>query len=120
VGSARYLADRLSKPRVIVGCKVTEIFIMALDADDLVCIFPEGSISRSGRLPPFSPGLMKTLHNIDASAVPVYLDGLWGSIFSLDVSKFFWKWPKRWPYPIQIHFCRLLRDRRTFERFGVK
>ncbi|MBP89220.1 MAG: acyl-[ACP]--phospholipid O-acyltransferase [Planctomycetaceae bacterium] len=76
----------------------------ALNNGELVCIFPEGAITRSGQLQPFEPGMMKILKGTDAPVVPVYLDGLWGSIFSFDRGKFFWKWPKKWPYPISIHF----------------
>jgi acyl-[acyl-carrier-protein]-phospholipid O-acyltransferase / long-chain-fatty-acid--[acyl-carrier-protein] ligase len=71
---------------------------------DLVCIFPEGGITRSGQLQAFKPGMMKILEGADAPVVPVYLDGLWGSIFSFDRGKFFWKWPRRWPYTVSIYF----------------
>src|SRR5206468_3009770 len=42
--------------------------------------------------------------------VPVYLEGLWGSIFSFKGEKFFWKWPERLPYPMSIHFGRPIRN----------
>ena len=76
----------------------------ALAGGELVCIFPEGGISRSGILQSFKPGMMKVLQGTGVPVIPVYLDGLWGSIFSFERGRFFWKWPKRWPYPIQIHF----------------
>jgi 1-acyl-sn-glycerol-3-phosphate acyltransferase len=76
----------------------------ALAAGELVCIFAEGGISRTGILQSFKPGMMKVLQGTGVPVVPVYLDGLWGSIFSFERGRFFWKWPKRWPYPIQIHF----------------
>jgi len=70
---------------------------------------------------------MRILHNTDAPVIPVYLDGLWGSIFSFEGGKFFWKWPKRWPYPIQIHFGNpftrppdIQTVRREVEQLGVK
>ncbi len=76
----------------------------ALQNGELVCVFPEGAITRSGQLMTFKPGAMKVLEGADVPVVPVYLDGLWGSIFSFERGKFFWKWPKRWPYPITIYF----------------
>ena len=42
--------------------------------------------------------------------IPVYLDELWGSIFSFSGGRFFWKWPRRWPYPISISFGKPLSD----------
>lgn len=82
----------------------------ALQDGELVCIFPEGGITRTGQLQTFKPGLMKILEGGDAPVVPVYLDGLWGSIFSFERGKFLWKRPKKWPYPISIHFGQPVVD----------
>jgi acyl-[acyl-carrier-protein]-phospholipid O-acyltransferase/long-chain-fatty-acid--[acyl-carrier-protein] ligase len=76
----------------------------ALQNGELVCIFPEGGISRSGQVQSFKGGAMKILHGAHAPVVPIYLDGLWGSIFSFERGKFFWKWPRRIPYSISIFF----------------
>jgi len=70
---------------------------------DLICIFPEGGITRSGQVQAFRPGMMKIVKGTGAPVIPIYLDELWGSIFSFEGGKFFWKWPKRIPYPITIH-----------------
>ncbi|MEE3372585.1 MAG: MFS transporter [Planctomycetota bacterium] len=82
----------------------------AINQGELVCIFPEGSLSRSGQLQAFRPGTIKVLEGTDAPVIPVYLDELWGSIFSFSEGKFFWKRPKRLPYPISIHFDKPLAD----------
>lgn len=71
---------------------------------DLVLIFPEGSITRTGQLLGFRPGLLRIVKDTQVPLIPVYLDGLWGSIFSFSEGKFFWKRPRQWPYPIDIHF----------------
>ncbi len=78
----------------------------ALQNGELVCIFPEGGITRSGEMQEFRPGFLSILKDTDAPVVPAYLDGLWGSIFSYKGGKFFWKWPKRWRYPVSIRFGR--------------
>jgi len=82
----------------------------ALENGELVCIFPEGGITRSGQLQGFRPGMMRIVRGTNAPIVPVYLDGLWGSIFSFERGRFFWKWPRRIPYPISIHFGRPIKD----------
>jgi acyl-[acyl-carrier-protein]-phospholipid O-acyltransferase/long-chain-fatty-acid--[acyl-carrier-protein] ligase len=76
----------------------------ALKNGELVCIFPEGGISRSGQIQTFKPGAMKILQGADVPVIPIYLDELWGSIFSFERGRFFWKWPRAIPYPISIHF----------------
>ncbi len=76
----------------------------ALRNGEMVCMFAEGGISRSGQLQSFKPGIMKVLKGSGAKVVPVYLDGLWGSIFSYERGRFFWKWPRQVPYPISIYF----------------
>lgn len=76
----------------------------ALKNGELVCIFPEGGISRTGQIQGFRPGVMKILEGADVPVIPVYLDELWGSVFSFEGGRFFWKWPRRWPYPVSIYF----------------
>jgi len=76
----------------------------ALRKGELVCIFAEGRITRSGQLLKFERGMLKILKDTDAPVVPVCLDELWGSIFSYEGGRFIWKKPKYWPYPISISF----------------
>ncbi len=49
---------------------------------DLLCIFPEGAITRDGRLGEFKGGVMKLLQSHPVPVVPMALTGLWGSFFS--------------------------------------
>ncbi|MGH7817649.1 MAG: MFS transporter, partial [Candidatus Binatia bacterium] len=75
-----------------------------LDKDHVVCIFAEGAISRTGRLLPFKRGFEKIVEGTNIPIVPVHLDQLWGSIFSFKDGRFFWKWPKKLPYPVTVSF----------------
>ncbi len=70
----------------------------------VVCIFAEGAISRTGNLLPFKRGLEKIAGGMDVPVIPVHLDRLWGSIFSFEGGRFFWKWPRRLPYPVTVSF----------------
>ncbi len=53
-----------------------------LDEGDLLCIFPEGGITRDGQLGAFRGGVMKLLQTHPAPVVPMALHNLWGSYFS--------------------------------------
>ncbi len=53
-----------------------------LDVGDLLCIFPEGAISRDGELAEFKGGVMKLLETNPVPVVPLALQKLWGSFFS--------------------------------------
>jgi acyl-[acyl-carrier-protein]-phospholipid O-acyltransferase / long-chain-fatty-acid--[acyl-carrier-protein] ligase len=75
-----------------------------LAAGHVVCIFAEGAISRTGNILPFKRGMEKIVEGLDVPIVPVHLDRLWGSIFSFERGRFFWKWPKRIPYPVTVSF----------------
>ena len=54
----------------------------ALDAGDLVGIFPEGKITGNGEINPFRPGITRILDRNPVPVVPMALRGLWGSFFS--------------------------------------
>ncbi|HKE42148.1 MAG TPA: MFS transporter [Casimicrobiaceae bacterium] len=54
----------------------------ALEAGEIVCIFPEGRITDTGDLYPFRPGLQRILEKAPVPVVPMALQGLWGSFFS--------------------------------------
>lgn len=53
-----------------------------LAAGDLLCIFPEGAITRDGSLGEFKGGVMKLLEANPVPVVPLALQNLWGSFFS--------------------------------------
>lgn len=76
----------------------------ALNTGSLVCIFPEGQLTRTGQLQAFQPGMLKILQGTGAPIIPVYLHGLWGSSFSFRGGAFFKKRLRLWPHPVSIHF----------------
>lgn len=53
-----------------------------LAAGEVVCIFPEGALTRDGDIHEFRPGLSRILAETPVPVVPLALRGLWGSIFS--------------------------------------
>jgi 1-acyl-sn-glycerol-3-phosphate acyltransferase len=53
-----------------------------LDEGDLLCIYPEGVITRDGKMGGFKGGIMKILQANPVPVVPMALQTLWGSFFS--------------------------------------
>jgi acyl-[acyl-carrier-protein]-phospholipid O-acyltransferase/long-chain-fatty-acid--[acyl-carrier-protein] ligase len=80
----------------------------ALKNGEVVCIFPEGQMTRIGQMMPFRRGMERIIKGVDVPIVPVNLDGVWGSIFSFSGGRFLWKFPRRIPYPVRITFGKPL------------
>lgn len=59
----------------------------SLNNGDVVCLFPEGTISRTGQLAEFQRGYEKAAEGANAVILPFYLRGLWGSWFSRSSEK---------------------------------
>lgn len=75
---------------IVQGLKTAR---QALENGDLVCLFPEGGLSRNSQILGFKPGILKILDGTSAPVIPVYIDEMWGSIFSYSDGKAFRKWP---------------------------
>ncbi|MBK8018737.1 MAG: 1-acyl-sn-glycerol-3-phosphate acyltransferase [Betaproteobacteria bacterium] len=54
----------------------------ALEQGELVGIFPEGAITRTGELQTFRNGVRRIIDRTPVPVVPLALAGLWGSVFS--------------------------------------
>src|SRR5216110_191705 len=76
---------------------------------EIVCLFPEGQLERSGVLLRLQRGYELIARHANARVVPVWLDQLWGSIFSFQGGRFFTKFPRRIPYPVIIAFGKPLQ-----------
>jgi acyl-[acyl-carrier-protein]-phospholipid O-acyltransferase/long-chain-fatty-acid--[acyl-carrier-protein] ligase len=77
-------------------------------AGEVVCLFPEGQLERAGTLLRLRRGYELIAHHANAKVVPVWLDQLWGSIFSFQGGRFFTKLPKRIPYRVTVAFGKPL------------
>ena len=75
---------------------------------EIVCVFPEGELERRGTLLRLQRGYEVIARHAKAEVVPVWLDQLWGSIFSFQGGKFFRKFPKRIRYPVTVAFGKPL------------
>lgn len=73
-------------------------------AGEVVCLFPEGQLSRTGSLLRLRRGYEIIARQAEVPVVPVWLDQLWGSIFSYQGGRFFTKWPRHIPFPVAVAF----------------
>jgi len=85
----------------------------ALKNGELVCIFPEGQMTRIGQMLPFRRGMERIIKGVDVPIIPVNLDGVWGSIFSFAGGRFLWKFPRQIPYPVRVTFGKPLSSEAT-------
>lgn len=70
----------------------------------VVCIYPEGKLTRDGKMNDFRPGLESVVKDTAAPIIPVYMHNLWGSIFSFEGGKAIVKLPRQLFRKITIHF----------------
>lgn len=74
-----------------------------LKAGEVIGIFPEGTLSRTGQLQGFKAGMTKILKGTEAPVIPMWMEGMWGSIFSFSGGKFFFKWPKKFRRELTLY-----------------
>jgi 1-acyl-sn-glycerol-3-phosphate acyltransferase len=74
----------------------------ALAAGELVCIFPEGKVTRDGRVDEFRPGFERILARRPVPVVPLGLRGMWGSFFSWKHGPPMRSWPRRFWARIEV------------------
>ena len=76
----------------------------AVKRGELVCVFPEGAISRTGQLMELRRGFGMIADFAHAPVIPVVIDGLWGSIFSFAGNRYLWKSPRLMPTNVCVCF----------------
>ncbi|MEO6874027.1 MAG: AMP-binding protein [Opitutaceae bacterium] len=78
--------------------------IKALQAGEVVAIYPEGHISRTGQLMAIQRGFEVIARRANVPVVPAFVDGVWGSVFSFAGNAYLWKSPRIMPTPIFVQF----------------
>ncbi|MCL2622775.1 MAG: MFS transporter [Planctomycetaceae bacterium] len=105
-----YLARKTRVLRIVPGKKSVVDAIkqarQALAEGDVVCICPEGGITRTGQIREFEPGYTSFLKgNEDVPIVPVFIGGLFGSITSYaDRKRKIFSWPRPLRYRVLIEY----------------
>jgi len=91
----------------------------AIKQGDLICIFPEGQLSRTGCLTPIRRGVELIARRAKAPVIPIYMDGIWGSIFSFYRNRFFFTPPFKLPRHLPYSYTVAVGDALP-EGFGTK
>ncbi len=87
------IASRHENPELLA--RAYEACEAALGDGELVCIFPEGKLTKTGDINPFHRGVTEILGRTQAPVIPMALRGLWGSVFSRHADA-------RWPRPVKL------------------
>jgi acyl-[acyl-carrier-protein]-phospholipid O-acyltransferase/long-chain-fatty-acid--[acyl-carrier-protein] ligase len=82
----------------------TRRIVRELQAGEVVLIFPEGGISRTGVLMELHRGFELMARKAVVPVVPAAVDGLWGSLLSFSGNKYIWKSPRLMPTPVCVAF----------------
>jgi acyl-[acyl-carrier-protein]-phospholipid O-acyltransferase/long-chain-fatty-acid--[acyl-carrier-protein] ligase len=78
--------------------------IRAAQAGEIVCIFAEGQISRTGQLMEIQRGFSVIAQRAGVPVIPAAIDGLWGSVFSFSGKRYLWKSPRLMPTAVCVAF----------------
>jgi len=79
-----------------------------LEAGNLVCLFPEGSITRDGEISTFRSGIEKITARRAVPVIPIAITGLWGSWFSRRRSGGLRRIPGRLFAKVEVHIGRAI------------
>jgi len=75
----------------------------ALRNGDIVCIFPEGKLTRNGVMDEFKSGFCRMIpDDMDIPVIPLRLGMIWGSIFSYYHGSIRPRWPMEFPHPAAV------------------
>lgn len=74
-----------------------------LKQGELVCIFPEGGLTRTGHVQAFQRGVERLMeYSPETAVIPIYLDGLWRHPLNANGPRSFKNWFQAWRREIRI------------------
>ncbi len=92
----------------------------AIKEGELVCIFAEGGVTYTGNMLPFGRGMEFIMRNLKAPIIPMHLDRIWGTTFSVNNGKLAWRFPKMIPYPITVSFGAPMKPNSNAQEVRLK
>jgi acyl-[acyl-carrier-protein]-phospholipid O-acyltransferase/long-chain-fatty-acid--[acyl-carrier-protein] ligase len=96
--------DRTTRPHAMM--ESLKKIAAALDSGQLVLVFPEGGLTRSGNMLPFGRGIECVLKmtTTDVPVIPAAIHGLWDGYFSYGHGHMMRKLPKKFRAPVSVWF----------------
>ena len=73
-----------------------EVVAKELRDGQLVCIFPEGRLTRDGEVAQFRAGMLRILKETPVQVIPMAVSNLWGSMFSRFATSILNRLPRRY------------------------
>ncbi|MEX2381035.1 MAG: AMP-binding protein [Opitutales bacterium] len=98
--------------------RALQAVIQKLKEGEVVCIFPEGTLTRTGNLQGFQKGFEVMARQAGVPVVPAAIDGIWGSVFSHSTVKLLQKRPLPYGRRIRVSFGAVLQGA-DIERRGA-
>jgi len=81
-----------------------ETAVAALAKGEVVCLFPEGALTRTATLQKLNRGYELIARKARVPVMPIWLENVWGSVFSYYGGHFFWKVPRVVPLRVWLYF----------------
>ena len=110
--------DAKSSPREIASA--FRAARQALDDGYMVCVFPEGGITRTGTIRAFKRGYERIVRGTNYPLIPVYMGGSWGTIYHYYQGQLVRRWFRMslCRYPVTVVFGRRMPS--TTDAFHVR
>lgn len=81
-----------------------KLALKALQAGEVVAVFPEGHISRTGQFMALKRGYEVLARRAQVPVLPAFIDGIWGSVFSFAGNSYLWKSPRLMPTDVFVAY----------------
>lgn len=101
--TARAIPIAPAKVNAALLDKAYDDIAAALEAGEMVCIFPEGRITDTGDIYPFKNGIQRIVERTPVPVIPMALQGMWGSFSSRKGGAAFTKFPRRFRSHVALH-----------------
>jgi 1-acyl-sn-glycerol-3-phosphate acyltransferase len=80
-----------------------ELIAAALRDGELVCIFPEGKLTKDGEIAAFRAGLTRIVTETPVAVIPMAITGLWGSMFSRQAPRLWQRLPRKFWHRVVVN-----------------